>query len=128
MPILDGMRVLVVEDDLMLAQSVVALLEMSGADIVHKADAASALVALKEGSFGLVVSDYSLGQGENGDSVLKAAREWQPQAKRIMMSGSNSAEWVVEAGLAQAFYLKDAGLGEVLLGEIEAQVREEKDL
>jgi DNA-binding NtrC family response regulator len=114
------MRVLVVEDDVMLAKSLVGLLELSGAEIVHKADAASAKAALQEGGFGLVVSDYSLGAGENGDAVLKAAQALQPQAKRIMMSGSNSAEWVVEAGLAQAFYLKNSGLAEVLLSEAEA--------
>ena len=122
------MRVLVVEDDVMLASSLVGLLELSGAEIVHKADAASAKVTLKEGSFGLVVSDYSLGIGENGDAVLKACKELQPQAKRIMMSGSNSAQWVVEAGLADAFFLKDSGLAEVLLEEAEALTKREKDL
>jgi DNA-binding NtrC family response regulator len=119
-PYTGDMRILLVEDDLMLARSICSLLEESGAEIIHKADAASAKAALAEGEFALVVSDYTLGQGENGDAVLIAAKTQQPLTRRLMMSGSNSAEWVVEAGLAQAFFLKTSRLAGVLLAEVEA--------
>lgn len=122
-------RVLLVEDDLRLAESLMGLLEMAeGVEIIHKADAVMALKALAEGSFEMVVTDYALGKGVNGDAVLKAAKELQPKAKRLMMSGSKSAEWVVEAGLADAFYLKEGGLAGVLLDEVEALGKQARTL
>jgi DNA-binding NtrC family response regulator len=122
------MRVLLVEDDVLLAKSVVGLLELSGAEVVHKADAKGAEEALATSSFGLLITDYSLGAGPHGDEVLKAAQRLQPTTKRIMMSGTKAAEWVVEAGLAQAFYLKTSSVAGILLEEVEALNKQALDI
>jgi DNA-binding NtrC family response regulator len=118
-PILAGMRVLVVEDDVALAKSMVGLLEETGAVVVHAVDAAGAEAALAGEGFGLVVSDYSLGPGPKGDEVLKAAKALQPGARRIMMSGSKEAIWVVEVGLADTFMLKTGRMAGELFNAVE---------
>ena len=117
------MRILLVEDDVPVAQSLLGLLELSGVQVIHKSNAASAIAALQEADFGLIISDYSLGPGENGDAVLKAAQALRPQARRVMISGSDSASWVVEVGLAHAFFLKNSGLADILFNEAESLSR-----
>lgn len=120
MGILGDMKVLLVEDNLMLAGSVIALMERKGLDIMHCSDVSSALAALAESEFDLVVSDYSLGVSEKGDTVLRQVALVQPKAKRVMMSGEEDAKRFVESGEAQAFYLKDSHLARALVALAEA--------
>ena len=114
------MKVLLVEDTEMLADSTRRLLEMHAVEVVWAQDAAEGVRLLGEQEFELVVSDYSLGPGEKGDSVLKAAAELQPSARRILMSGEQEARWVEVQGIAQRFYLKDSRLARHLLEEARA--------
>ena len=46
-----------------------------------------ALERLENETFDLVVSDFDAGPGPNGVEVLRAAKQFQPNAKRVLMSG-----------------------------------------
>jgi len=100
------------------------LLGDCGAEVVHTTGSKEAKAALAAGGFALLVTDYSLGPGEQGDAVLKAAQELAPQTRRIMVSGTMKAEWVAEVGLAHAFYLKDSHAAGALVDEVEALSRQ----
>ena len=114
------MKILLVEDNESLATSVRRLLEMNEAEVSWAQDALEGVRLLGEQDFELVVSDYSLGEGEKGDAVLRAAATLQPAARRILMSGEREAAWVESEGIAQRFYLKDGGLARQLLAEARA--------
>jgi DNA-binding NtrC family response regulator len=119
--IMQGMKVLLIEDDPMIAKSVSRLLERGGdVEVVHCAEVASALDAVDSQDFDLIVSDWSLGPVEKSEVVLRAAMARQPQVRRVLMSGEAEAARLQEIGVADAFYLKDSKLVQSLRDEIEA--------
>jgi DNA-binding NtrC family response regulator len=113
-------KLLLVEDNAMLAASLIGLLERKDLEIVHCVDAKTAIAVLATKEFDLVISDYSLGPGEKGDAVLRAAQSRQPKARRVLMSGEDEAGRFTKDGLAQAFYLKDGQSARSLVLEVEA--------
>jgi two-component system OmpR family response regulator len=67
------MRMLVVEDDVAIADAVCASLERAGHAVDHLADGNAAVAALQEHAFALVVLDLGL-PGEEGGEVLRRLR------------------------------------------------------
>lgn len=67
------MRMLVVEDDAAIADAVCDSLRKAGHIVDHLADGTSALTALQDHAFGLVVLDLGL-PGAEGDEVLRRLR------------------------------------------------------
>ncbi|OYU39698.1 MAG: DNA-binding response regulator [Pseudorhodobacter sp. PARRP1] len=85
------MRLLVVEDDLPLAESLVALLTSSGyaVDCVHDGASAEALVAVEQ--FDLVILDLNLPQMD-GLSLLRAMRARANAAAVMILTARGAAE------------------------------------
>lgn len=73
-PRLDGVRVLVVDDDADSRQLAAAVLERQGARVTVAADAAEGLARLLEDAHDVLVSDIAM-PGENGLTFLPRARE-----------------------------------------------------
>jgi DNA-binding NtrC family response regulator len=111
------MRILLVEDTQMLAESIISLLERKGAEIVHVTNVSAACKLLREQEFDLLISDYSLGPQEKGDAVLRVALEVAPKMRRVLMSGEEEAAWTAKEGLAHVFYIKDSKLAKLLMAE-----------
>jgi DNA-binding response OmpR family regulator len=66
-------RVLLAEDDSLTAALIIHRLEREGFDVIHRADGASAVESLTEGTFGLVVLDVQM-PGLDGFQVLEHVR------------------------------------------------------
>ena len=82
-------RVLVVEDDLDIADLIrVNLIEL-GIEIEHKADGLEALAAAKSGQYALLILDVML-PGVSGLDICRQIRELKPQQAIIMLTAKNS--------------------------------------
>lgn len=81
------MRALVLDDDDLIGKAVARTLQMEGYEVVYEDTPFGALARLETEEFDLVVSDYNAGPGPRGTEVLKAAKHFHPEARRILMSG-----------------------------------------
>jgi signal transduction histidine kinase len=75
---LQGVRILVVEDDLDTQYLLTALLEQFGARVTPTGSVAQALTALAQSTFDLLLSDISM-PGEDGYSFIRRLRQGGPQ-------------------------------------------------
>ena len=79
------------------------LLEQFGCNAIGVADGPSALRAVSAREIDLVVIDYHLAHGENGEDVARGVRARRPNLPLIMLTGDNrlaeSASAVVDAVL-----------------------------
>jgi two-component system, cell cycle sensor histidine kinase and response regulator CckA len=85
-PKLEGVRVLVADDEPSVRATVRRLLERRGAQVVVVSDGAEAEQQLTLTTFDLVVSDVAM-PGRTGYDVLATARALQPAARVVLMSG-----------------------------------------
>src|SRR4051812_12751111 len=84
------MRVLVVEDDVLIRMLVCGLLEEAGIECAEAADAAAAL-ALLEGDRvrpAVLVTDFDLGPGPDGRALSREARRRAPSLPTVFVTGS----------------------------------------
>ena len=96
---LDGLRVLVIEDDAMVAQGLAGLLESWGCEVAVARGKAEALALLPLGRGpDVIISDYRLGRGENGIDVIAALHQaaGRPIAA-CLMSGDTDQTLIVLA-------------------------------
>lgn len=101
---LQGVRLLVIEDDALVSQAMVMMLSSWGCDVLQASSIKEALRAFHGGpSPQLIVSDYRLRAGENGLHAVRAIREAAAaQVPACIMSGdvgSNLASVCREAGI-----------------------------
>jgi PAS domain S-box-containing protein len=80
------MRVLLVEDELMIRLSTVDILEKLGHAVAEAANATQALDLLKKGTFDVIIADVSL-PGMRGDELAARAISLQPQLRVIFATG-----------------------------------------
>ncbi len=104
-------RILLSEDEPVLARNIARALAGEGVHLVHAPTAAATRAALAAGRFDLVIIDISLGDG-NGLSVIGEAAECLAQVPVIVMTGQDSVasraraeELTVAAFLAKPFAL-----------------------
>jgi two-component system, NtrC family, response regulator AtoC len=90
------MRVLIVDDDAGLRQSLALLLQEAGYDVVGEGDPEQALRRAGSGSFDLVLCDVRM-PGMDGVSFLRRYRADGGQALVIMMSGYGSEDSAIAA-------------------------------
>src|SRR5580704_8540627 len=95
-------RILVVDDDPGLAQTVVMTLEAEGYPVTETSSAESAIEILNGDPFPIVISDIYMG-GKTGIDLLHRAKALNPAGAVILMSGKGSIETVVEATRGGAF-------------------------
>ena len=81
-PVLDGLRVLVVEDEADTRDLILTVLKQCGAEVRSSASAAEALLAFREWPPDLLISDIGL-PGEDGYSLLKKVRESKQPSGQI---------------------------------------------
>lgn len=106
-------KILLVEDDYVLANTLLDWLEFKGHEAVHVANGEEALTSMTNGSFNIVVLDWNL-PGLNGLEVLRRYRQGGGNAPVLMltgMHGSSDEEKCKQAGasryLAKPFQLDD---------------------
>lgn len=75
---LDGIRLLVVDDELDARNLLLSMLKSSGAEVSAVESSAEGLRALAEASFDVIISDIEM-PGEDGYSFLRKARSLQPE-------------------------------------------------
>jgi DNA-binding NtrC family response regulator len=100
-------RVLVVDDDLIVLASCRRVLEAAGFAVATAVGMTEAVVALVEQGFGLIVVDIKMPQLD-GLQLIKKVRAWRTPIPVIAMSGYPTSEMVLSslAGGAFAFLPK----------------------
>lgn len=113
------MRILLVEDDLPLAEALLALLAASGYAVDHVADGASAEALTASEQFDLVILDLNLPEMD-GLSVLRAMRaRANPAAVMVLTARAAPQERITGLDLGADDYLAKP----FDVGELEARVR-----
>jgi two-component system, sensor histidine kinase len=82
-----GMRVLVIDNELIVRESTRGLLEEWGCEVSVATNAREALVLANDRQFDVLLSDYRLKASETGLEVLCALSEIQPHAHRWLVTG-----------------------------------------
>jgi DNA-binding NtrC family response regulator len=95
-PQLGSLRVLVVEDELLIRWSIVETLTKAGCSVTEAGDGASALEAAAAEDFDAVVLDYRL-PDSNDLKLLEALRDRFPQSRVVMMSAFGTPEIIQRA-------------------------------
>ena len=95
-PPLDSLRVLVVEDELLIRWSIVETLTTAGCSVTEAGDAASALEAAAAEDFDAVVLDYRL-PDSNDLTLLQALRDQLPESRVVMMSAFGTPDMIQRA-------------------------------
>jgi EAL domain-containing protein (putative c-di-GMP-specific phosphodiesterase class I)/ActR/RegA family two-component response regulator len=88
--------ILLIEDDALLARSLVRLIRAEGYEVVHVDSAAGAIDLVKSGSFDAVVSDLNL-PGASGVDVLNLVRAYDPDVPLVLMTGAPTVDTAIEA-------------------------------
>ncbi|MEY4871813.1 MAG: hypothetical protein RLZZ563_1143, partial [Pseudomonadota bacterium] len=88
--------VLIIEDEDVLARSIVSFLERRGFSAAFAVDAQSALVMFKRETPRLVILDVRLGR-DNGLDLLVTLRATNPEAQVVVMTGHGDVGIAVEA-------------------------------
>ena len=81
------MRVLVIDNELIVRESTRGLLEEWGCEVSVATNACEALALAKERQFDIFLSDYRLKASETGLEVLDALLQVQPHAQRWLVTG-----------------------------------------
>ncbi len=89
-------RILVIDDEKRMCDSLTALLSESGFDVSAFRESEKAADEIKMGNFDLIVSDIKM-PGMTGLDLLRLARDIDPQALVVLMTGYGSLESAIEA-------------------------------
>jgi DNA-binding NtrC family response regulator len=92
----EPLRVLVVEDELLIRWSIVETLTKAGCSVTEAGDAASALRAAAAEDFDAVVLDYRL-PDSNDLGLLEALRGQLPESRVVMMSAYGTPDIIQRA-------------------------------
>jgi PAS domain S-box-containing protein len=90
-------RVLVVEDNVALAENVAEMLQDEGIEVATASDANSAKRLAAAQSFDLAVVDIGLAGSENGLDLLPALRSYSPNGEILLMTGNATLHSALEA-------------------------------
>jgi PAS domain S-box-containing protein len=85
-------RILLVEDDVLVGVVTESILEEDGYEVTRAGDAAEALAALRDGEFGILITDVRMPGAMNGVQLASAAVSRQPSLKILLCSG-----WTAES-------------------------------
>jgi signal transduction histidine kinase/FixJ family two-component response regulator len=97
---LAGVRVLVVDDEAAVRESLAALLEEMGCKVAVAHDTAGALVALESEPQDLLITDFRLPCTGGGLAVIAAARASQPALPAVLITGDTAPDRLREARAA----------------------------
>ena len=88
--------ILLIEDDALLARSLVRVMKCEGYEVIHVATASAAVELVKNTSFDAVISDLNL-PGASGVDVLNLVRAYDPDVPLVLMTGSPTVATAIEA-------------------------------
>jgi DNA-binding NtrC family response regulator len=93
--------VLLVEDDAAAAEALLLILRDWGAEVIH-GPGGDALAAAngRLGEVGWIITDFHLGKGEDGISLVKRLKTSAPAARVLVLSGSFSGRATADAAQA----------------------------
>lgn len=91
-----SLRLLVVDDDPLVRLAVVRPLEEAGHIVDAVSDGATALAAIREREFDLVLVDFAM-PGMDGAELIRRARAVRPEQSFLMVTGYADSEAVAEA-------------------------------
>jgi DNA-binding response OmpR family regulator len=93
---------LLVEDDAAAAEALILILRDWGAEVIHGPDGDALLAALggRLPEVRWIITDFHLGQGEDGISLVKRLRGAAPTARVLVLSGSFSGRATMDAAQA----------------------------
>ncbi|NJP06221.1 MAG: response regulator transcription factor [Chloroflexaceae bacterium] len=116
-------KILLVEDDFMLAQALMAVLQDTGYGVTLAQDGTEALDLLETHAFTVVVSDIWI-PAANGIDVLQAARQASTPPEVILLTGHGALDTSLTALREGAFdYLLKPCPPEHLLERVEAAIK-----
>jgi DNA-binding NtrC family response regulator len=119
--------ILVADDEPGIRESLAEVLRDAGHDVQTAADGETALKAIEEREFAIVVTDIRM-PGADGLTVLRRARELSPQTIVLVMTAHGSVESAVEALRAGAAdYVLKPVLFDDLIAKVE-RILEHRDL
>ncbi len=95
-------RILVVDDDPGVRQTLAASLELHGFEVVEASSAEQGLDKVREETFDLVVSDIRM-PGMNGVQLFREVRRVRPDLPVVLITGFEVESWVEEAIQEGAF-------------------------
>ena len=95
-------RLLVVEDDTSVRNTITTFLEMEGYDVDAVASTREAIEKLRSDAYPIVISDIYLDE-KTGLDVLETARQKNPHCAVILMTGRGTMETVMKATQGGAF-------------------------
>ncbi len=124
-PVLKGRRILVVDDEEVIRETVSDVLRSYGCEIEEASDGAAGIALLQTTNYDLVLSDIRM-PGHNGYEIFAAAKERNPDCPVILMTGfgydpNHSIVRARREGLAAVLF-KPFKV-EQLLGEIRTAIR-----
>jgi DNA-binding NtrC family response regulator len=98
-------KILVVDDERSITDSLRLLLGMEGYDVEIASNYGSGRTAVEAGNFDLVLTDLQLPDDSKGGlSLLRAVKDRAPDTEVIVITGHGSISEAVEAGKSGAFY------------------------
>lgn len=108
-------KILVVDDEQMIRQSLKEILELEGYEVVNASSGDEALAVVREDGFDLILLDLKM-PGMDGIDVLKSLNRITPETKVILLTGHGSMESAIEALRygAYDYLLKPASSRELL--------------
>ncbi len=94
--------VAIVEDDADSAEALEMILRDWGADVIHGADPGGVVEALgkRSGDVGWIITDFHLGPGPDGVTMMRSLSAAAPQARVLVLSGSFHSRACVAAAQA----------------------------
>jgi len=96
------LRLLVVEDERSIQIALKGLLSKEGYELVVVGSGDAGIVALREGTFDLVLTDLSLGRGPDGLAVLRLSKELRRETPVVLLTAHGNERVAVEAMKAGA--------------------------
>jgi len=110
------LSVLVVEDELLILETVQEALEEAGFSVHAVPSGFAALDFMSEGVAELagLVTDIRLGEGPSGWDLARHARQQRPDLPVIYMTGDSAADWSAQGVPRSQIVQKPFAIGQVL--------------
>jgi len=119
---LDGLRVLVVDDDKTVRDATVALLERLGCAVDAASNCEEAMAATARMTPAVVLTDYRLRNGETGIALVHRLRALHPDLPALLISGDIAPDRLREAAVSELTLLHKPLSAEQLREAIAAAV------
>ncbi len=112
---------LIIEDNPASAEALAFILNDWGADVVHAQDGAEAkaVIAPRLDDLNWIITDFHLGDGADGISVVKRLSRAAPQARVLVLSGSFHGRATTAADLAGYEVMQKPARAEAIVAWLE---------